>query len=162
MTVRRTLPPASWWQTTKQRLVIVTGGLSALAAALRMIWLMLGDWPFVAASLIEEGDIREVSATTLRPGQRVQVRPGDRAACDGRILAGQSDLDESPINGESLPRSRTPGDDIFAGTVNLDAVLEVEVSRSAKNNTIARVTRLVEEAQATKAPVARFIDRFAR
>ena len=66
------------------------------------------------------------------------------------------------MNGESVPRSRAPGDDVFAGTVNLDAVLEVEVTRGAEDNTIARVIRLVEEAQAAKAPVARFIDHFAR
>ncbi|MGE4532709.1 heavy metal translocating P-type ATPase [Halomonas sp.] len=122
----------------------------------------LADLTPSTARLVEEGETREVPAATLRPGQRVQVRPGDRVPCDGRILAGASDLDESPINGESIPRSRAPGDDIFAGTVNLDAVLEVEVTRGAEDNTIARVILLVEEAQAAKAPVARFIDRFAR
>ncbi|WP_367379127.1 heavy metal translocating P-type ATPase [Halomonas sp. PR-M31] len=113
------------------------------------------------ARLMENGEVREVSAASLQPGQRVLIRPGDRVPCDGRILAGQSELDESPVNGESVPRSRFPGDDVFAGTVNLDAALEVEVTRGAEDNTIARVIRLVEEAQAAKAPVARFIDRFA-
>jgi Cd2+/Zn2+-exporting ATPase len=113
------------------------------------------------ARLMENGDVREISANSLKPGQRVLVRPGDRVPCDGRILAGESDIDESPVNGESIPRSRAPGDDIFAGTVNLDAALEVEVTRGAEDNTIARVIRLVEEAQAAKAPIARFIDRFA-
>ncbi|TFH87463.1 cadmium-translocating P-type ATPase [Billgrantia azerbaijanica] len=237
-----TTTPDSWWQTAKGRLVLVTGGLLVLAFALRLTWPALGNWPFVAATLVglvpivqsawgalkmrnpftiemlmsiaalgalaidaaaeaavvvflfavgellegvaasrarrsisaladltpstarlmEDEDTREVSAATLKPGQRVLVRPGDRVPCDGRILAGESDLDESPINGESMPRSRAPGDDIFAGTVNLDAALEVEVTRGAEDNTIARVIRLVEEAQAAKAPVARFIDRFAR
>ena len=113
------------------------------------------------ARLMDNGDLRDVSAESLEPGQRVLVRPGDRVPCDGRILVGTSDLDESPVNGESIPRSRAPGDDIFAGTVNLDAALEVEVTRGADDNTIARVIRLVEEAQAAKAPIARFIDRFA-
>ena len=113
------------------------------------------------ARLMENGDVREISANSLKPGQRVLVRPGDRVPCDGRILAGESDIDESPVNGESIPRSRAPGDDIFAGTVNLGAALEVEVTRGAEDNTIARVIRLVEEAQAAKAPIARFIDRFA-
>ena len=113
------------------------------------------------ARLMENGDVREISANSLKPGQRVLVRPGDRVPCDGRILAGESDIDESPVNGESIPRSRAPGDDIFAGTVNLGAALEVEVTRGAEDNTIARVIRLVEEWQAAKAPIARFIDRFA-
>ncbi|QFU02905.1 Lead, cadmium, zinc and mercury-transporting ATPase [Halomonas sp. THAF5a] len=122
----------------------------------------LADLTPSTARLLEGDDTREVPAATLAPGQRVLIRPGDRVPCDGRILAGASELDESPINGESVPRARAPGDDVFAGTVNLEAALEVEVTRRAEDNTIARVIRLVEEAQAAKAPVARFIDRFAR
>ena len=113
------------------------------------------------ARLMEQGSIREVAAASLEPGQRVQVRPGDRLPCDGQIIAGRSSIDESPVNGESVPRERGEGEGVFAGTVNLDGVLEVEVTKSAENNTIARVIKLVEEAQAAKAPVARFIDRFA-
>ena len=113
------------------------------------------------ARLLEQGEAREVAAASLVPGQRVQVRPGDRLPCDGQIIAGHSSIDESPVNGESVPRERGEGETVFAGTVNLDGVLEVEVTRSAENNTIARVIKLVEEAQAAKAPVARFIDRFA-
>lgn len=113
------------------------------------------------ARLMEQGEMREIDAASLQPGQRVQVRPGDRLPCDGQIIAGQSSIDESPVNGESVPRERGEGETVFAGTVNLDGVLDVEVTRSAENNTIARVIKLVEEAQAAKAPVARFIDRFA-
>jgi len=133
----------------------------AASRARRSISALSGLTPSTAR-LMENGEVREVSAASLQPGQRVLVRPGDRVPCDGLILAGESDLDESPVNGESVPRSRAPGDDVFAGTVNLDAALEVEVTRGAEDNTIARVIRLVEEAQAAKAPVARFIDRFAR
>lgn len=113
------------------------------------------------ARLLEQGEPREVAAASLVPGQRVQVRPGDRLPCDGSIISGHSSIDESPVNGESVPREKAEGEAVFAGTVNLDGVLEVEVTRSAENNTIARVIQLVEEAQAAKAPVARFIDRFA-
>ncbi|MBT2785069.1 MULTISPECIES: heavy metal translocating P-type ATPase [unclassified Halomonas] len=114
-----------------------------------------------SARLLDQGEVREIAAASLQLGQRVQVRPGDRLPCDGQITAGRSSIDESPVNGESVPRERGEGDTVFAGTVNLNGVLEVEVTRSAENNTIARVIKLVEEAQAAKAPVARFIDRFA-
>ncbi len=113
------------------------------------------------ARLLDQGDVREVAAASLQPGQRVQVRPGDRLPCDGQIITGRSSIDESPVNGESVPRERGEGEGVFAGTVNLDGLLEIEVTQSAENNTIARVIKLVEEAQAAKAPVARFIDRFA-
>lgn len=113
------------------------------------------------ALLIEGETLREVAADTLVPGQQVSVRPGERMPGDGRIMAGETDIDESPINGESMPRWRTVGDEVFAGTINLQATLQVEVTRRSSDNTIARVIRLVEEAQAAKAPVARFIDRFA-
>lgn len=121
----------------------------------------LSDLTPAMARLLEDGEVRDVSADTLEPGDRVMVRPGDRLPCDGRILEGASSLDESPISGESVPCEKQIGDDVFAGTVNLGAVLQVEVTRRASDNTIARIIRLVEEAQEAKAPVARFIDRFA-
>lgn len=112
---------------------------------------------------VVEGDIvTEVAAIDLRPGQVVIVRPGDRVPCDGRILDGQSSIDESPVNGESVPRPKGTGDDVFAGTVNIEAALQVEVTKAAADNTIARIVRLVERAKEAKAPVERFIDRFAR
>ncbi|MFZ2871807.1 heavy metal translocating P-type ATPase, partial [Zavarzinia sp.] len=110
-----------------------------------------------------EGDTtREVPAAALRPGDLVLVRPGDRMPSDGAVIEGMSDVDESPVNGESVPRAKAPGDPVFAGSINGGGVLRVAIDRDASDNTIARIIRLVEEAQEARAPVARFIDRFAR
>jgi len=114
------------------------------------------------ALLEENGEIREVDARSLGPGVMIVIRPGDRVPADGRIVEGSSAIDEAPVTGESVPRQKAPGDDVFAGTINMDAVLKVKVTAAAADNTIARIVRLVEEAQESKAPTERFIDRFSR
>jgi Zn2+/Cd2+-exporting ATPase len=114
-------------------------------------------------ALVEEnGATREVAAETLVPGAIILVRPGDRIAADGVIIEGSSAIDEAPVTGESVPKSKGPGETVFAGTINADSVLRVKVTAAAEDNTIARVVRLVEEAQEKKAPTERFIDRFSR
>jgi len=115
------------------------------------------------ALLERDGQATEtVPAASLTVGSVILVRPGDRVAADGVILAGSSALDEAPVTGESVPRRKGEGDSVFAGTINTDGVLRVRVSSAARDNTIARVVRLVEEAQESKAPTERFIDRFSR
>jgi Cd2+/Zn2+-exporting ATPase len=114
-------------------------------------------------ALLEGGGTTErVSAASLRVGATVLVRPGDRIPADGTILAGESAVDEAPVSGESVPRRKVPGDAVFAGTVNGDGTLRVRVTAAARDNTIARIVRLVEEAQEAKAPTQRLIDRFSR
>jgi Cd2+/Zn2+-exporting ATPase len=90
------------------------------------------------------------------------VRPGDRISADGIIVAGESAINEAPVTGESISVVKTVGDAVFAGTVNGDAALRVQVTAASADNTIARIVRLVEEAQESKAPTERFIDRFSR
>ncbi|PLL12928.1 heavy metal translocating P-type ATPase [Tabrizicola sp. TH137] len=114
------------------------------------------------ALLIHGDHTHSVPAASLRPGQSVRLRPGDRLPCDGRILRGQAGLDESAITGESLPVLRGIGDAVMAGSICTDAVIDVEVTAAATENTIARIARMVEEAEATRAPTQRFIERFAR
>lgn len=109
-----------------------------------------------------DGQIEEVPATSLRLDDLVQVRPGDRLPCDGEIMEGRSALDESPITGESVPVARGPGEPVVAGSINADGVLRVRVTRTAADNTVARIVRLVEEASASRAPTQRFVERFAR
>ncbi|QFT61908.1 heavy metal translocating P-type ATPase [Roseivivax sp. THAF30] len=108
------------------------------------------------------GKTREVSAEKLQVGQIVQVRPGDRVPCDGEVIEGTSGVDESPVTGESVPSLKEPGAEVFAGSINAAALLRVRVLRSAEDNTIARIVRLVEEAESARAPTERFIDRFSR
>lgn len=110
----------------------------------------------------EEGTAsREVPAESLRIGDIIVVRPGDRIAGDGTILTGDSPIDESSVTGESTPVRKGPGESAFAGTVNVDNVLRIKITATAADNTIARIIRLVEEAQESKAPMERFIDRFS-
>nr|WP_229426724.1 heavy metal translocating P-type ATPase [Microvirga alba] len=110
----------------------------------------------------EAGRLREVSVETLRIGQVVLVRPGDRVPADGRVIDGTSSVDESPVTGESIPKLKEPGTEIFSGSINHDAAIRVRVERTAQDNMIARIIALVEEAQEAKAPTERFIDRFSR
>ncbi|MDQ0394633.1 heavy metal translocating P-type ATPase [Labrys monachus] len=114
-------------------------------------------------ALVErDGGTEEVPAATLAVGATILVRPGDRIPADGIILSGESAVDEAPLTGESIPVRKGTEDTVFAGTVNGDGVLRVRVTAAAADNTIARVVRLVEEAQESKAPTERFIDRFSR
>ena len=114
-------------------------------------------------ALIEENGItREVPAETLAVGQMVLVRPGDRIPADGDIVEGTSGIDQSPVTGESIPITKGPGESVFAGAINAEAALRIRVTKAAEDNTIARIIRLVEEAESSRAPTERFIDRFSR
>lgn len=114
------------------------------------------------ARLEENDQVREVQANTLSVGAMIQVRPGDRIPADGVIVSGESSIDEAPVTGESTPVRKGRDENLFAGTVNGDGLLRVLVTAAAADNTIARVVKLVEEAQESKAPTERFIDRFSR
>lgn len=122
----------------------------------------LGDLIPQTALVVTGGSTREVRAATLVPDQIVLVRPGDRIPADGEIASGNSGIDESPVTGESVPKSKSVGDPVFAGSINREAAIEIRVTRRAEDNTISRIIRLVEEAQDKKVPTERFIDRFSR
>lgn len=122
----------------------------------------LADLVPKTALLEENGTTREVAAASLQVGQTVLIRPGDRIPADGDIIEGISGVDESPVTGESVPATRGPGERVFAGSINTEAVLRVTVTKAAQDNTISRIIRLVEEAEEARAPTERFIDRFSR
>jgi len=113
-------------------------------------------------AFVERADgINQVSVNELSVGDMVVVRPGDRIPSDGVIRSGGSEIDQSPVTGESVPVPKQPGDKVYAGSINSHAELRIEITHVAADNTISRIIHMVEEAQASKAPTARVIDRFS-
>lgn len=106
-----------------------------------------------------EGVVRMVAIEELRVGDVVIVRPGESIPLDGKVTEGESTLDESMLTGESMPVTKAVGQSVFAGTINQTGGLEVEVTRLAKDSTLARLIRLIEDAQSEKARTQRFLDR---
>jgi Zn2+/Cd2+-exporting ATPase len=104
----------------------------------------------------------ELPVAQLRIGDEVIVKPGARLSVDGEIVAGRSTVNQAPVTGKSTPVDKAPGDPVFAGTINGEAALEVRVTRLAKDSTLARVMKMVEEAQAQKSPTQQTIERFER
>jgi len=98
----------------------------------------------------------------LKIGDLILVKPGERIPMDGRVQAGSSSVNQAPITGESVPVEKEPGAEVFAGTINGEGALEIEITHLAADNTLARLIHLVEEAQTQKTPTQRFVDRFAR
>lgn len=105
---------------------------------------------------------RRVDVSMLKVGDLILVKPGERIAMDGRIVKGASSVNQAPITGESVPVEKQPGSEVFAGTINGEGALEIEVTRVAADNTISRIIRMVEEAQERKAPAERFVNQFAK
>jgi len=98
----------------------------------------------------------------IRLGDIIIVRPGEKIPMDGKVLAGVSSVDQSVITGESVPVLKQAGDEVYAGTINQRGALELETTRLAGDNTMARIIHLVEEAQGQRAPSQQYVDRFAK
>jgi Cu+-exporting ATPase len=130
-------------------------GTSAALAALHKLQ------PREAELIGSDGTARMVAAETLKAGDRVLVRPGGRMPCDGIVAKGHSAIDESLVTGESLPVDKEPGDAVITGTVNGEAALEIEVTAVGPDTRLARMARLVEEAQTGQAPIQRLVDRIS-
>jgi Cd2+/Zn2+-exporting ATPase len=95
-------------------------------------------------------------------GETIVVKPGERIALDGQVQRGESAVNQAPITGESVPVDKTVGEKVFAGSINGEGALEVQVTGLAADSTISRIIHMVEEAQERRAPVQRFVDRFAK
>jgi Cu+-exporting ATPase len=113
------------------------------------------------ATAIRNGVETEVSVDALAPKDRFVVRPGERVAVDGMVVEGHTTIDESMVTGESIPVERGPGDRVIGGTVNQNGVMTVEATAVGRQTVLARMARMVEEAQGSKAPVQRLVDQVA-
>jgi Cu+-exporting ATPase len=111
------------------------------------------------AQVWRDGAFVELPAAEIRPGDRVQLRPGERVPVDGVILDGSSSLDQSLLTGESLPVERHAGDEVATGAINGEGVLLIEARRVGADTLLSRIIRLVESAEAGKAPIERLVDR---
>jgi len=116
-----------------------------------------------AEALVREaGGDRRIEIEAITPGMVLVVRPGEKIPLDGEVVAGQSAVNQAPVTGESIPAEKTSGDEVFAGTINGRGALEIRVTRLRRDSTLARIIHLVERAQAERAPVQTFVERFAR
>jgi Cd2+/Zn2+-exporting ATPase len=118
--------------------------------------------PETATRLTPDGVEETVPVDAVVVGDRVVVRPFDRVAVDGTVVDGASAVDQAPITGESYPVEKAPGEPVYAGTINGEGRLLVAASRVASESTLARVIRLVEEAQATKSPTEQLTEKIER
>jgi Cd2+/Zn2+-exporting ATPase len=114
------------------------------------------------AFVVRNGVATSLPVDEIRVGDNIVVRPGDKVPLDGRVVAGHSDVNEAPLTGESMPVDKGPGDEVFAGTINGHGALDMRVTRLVRDTRLARIIHLVETAQASRAPVQAFVDRFAR
>ncbi|QNK68245.1 heavy metal translocating P-type ATPase [Variovorax sp. PAMC26660] len=108
-----------------------------------------------------DGTWQTVMANAVELNAIARIRPGERVPLDGIVTAGISAIDQAPVTGESIPVDKTIGDPVFAGTINQTAALEFRVTAVAANTTLARIIHAVEEAQGSRAPTQRFVDKFA-
>ena len=115
------------------------------------------------ANLIDsEGSEREVKVSSLKTGDCIRARPGDNIPADGEVVKGLSSVNEATITGESLPVDKVPGMQVFAGTNNLTGVLDITVTKAGKDTTLGKVQSLIIQAEQTKIPIMRIIDRYVK
>ena len=112
------------------------------------------------AKVRRNGKVEILKVDKICVGDTVLIEPGERIPVDGIVRNGRSAVDQSPITGESMPVEKSVGDKVFAGTLNQQGMLDVEATQAASDTTLARIIKMVEEAQDTKAPTERFLDKF--
>ena len=133
----------------------------AATRARRAVTALLELSPPTAIVSGADGTEKEVPVAEVAVGAEILVKSGSRIALDGEVVSGNSSVDQAPITGESVPVDKAPGDTVFAGTVNAEGSLKVRVTKAAGDSTLARIIRLVGEAEEQKPPTQRWVDRFA-
>ncbi|MGA2094190.1 MAG: cation-translocating P-type ATPase [Sedimentisphaerales bacterium] len=118
--------------------------------------------PQKASRVNSDGSETEVKAGEIRPGDVVRVRPGDNIPVDGEVIKGLSSINEATITGEALPVDKVPGMQVFAGTNNLTGALDITVTKAGKDTTLGKVQSLILQAEQTKIPIMRIIDRYVK
>ncbi len=130
----------------------VIGSEEAIAA--------LGRLTHSRARLLDaRGNVTEVDNATLRAGDHVEVRAGDRVPADGRVLEGKASLDTAPITGEAVPVEVDIGSEVFGGAINLDGLLRIEITRTGNESTLGKVIALMQRAERSKPPITRLLER---
>ena len=109
-----------------------------------------------------DGEETKVPVDEVGINEVIVVRPGEKIPLDGRVIRGVSTVNQAPITGESIPVTKQTGDDVYAGTINNEGFLEIEVTRRSDETILSKIVRLVEEAQKMKSPTEKFIDKFSR
>ena len=134
----------------------------SVGRARRAIAALLDLAPPIVQIVRPDGSEATVAVNEVKPGDRFIVAAGERIALDGRVVAGTSSVNQAPITGESVPVEKEVGGDVFAGTINGDGTMTVEATKAAEDTTLARITRMVEEAHARRAPSEQWVEQFAR
>lgn len=134
----------------------------SVGRARRAVAALMSLTPPQARIVLPDGNESLVNVADVPVGGRFIVKPGDKVPLDGRIVSGQTTVDQSPITGESLPVSKQTGDEVFAGSLNHDGAVEVQSVKPASQSTVAQIIKLVREAQSRRSPAERWVESFAR
>jgi Cd2+/Zn2+-exporting ATPase len=134
----------------------------SLGRARRAVAALMELAPPTARVKLEDGSERDVPAAEVRVGAHIIVRPGDKVPLDGRVAAGESEVNQAPITGESVPVFKAEGDEVFAGTINGEGAIEVVTTKAANDTTLAQIIRMVGSAQSRRAPSEQWVEKFAR
>jgi Cd2+/Zn2+-exporting ATPase len=134
----------------------------SVSRARRAVAALMDLAPPTVRRLHPNGLADEMSPLEFPVGGTFLVKPGERIALDGRITAGETDVNQAPITGESQPVAKAQGDDVYAGTINGDGAIHVESTKRAADTTLAKIIRMVDEAQSRRGPSEQWVEKFAR
>lgn len=134
----------------------------SVGRARRAIAALMALAPETARVLGDDGREKVVAAADVAVGATVIVRPGEKVPLDGRIVAGQTTINQAPITGESMPVAKSVGDEVFAGTINDDGAIEFFTTTPARDTTLAHIIQMVGDAQSKRSPSEQWVERFAR